>query len=324
VSVRIERTRTPLNTVKQLLSVQFVLVVAFVTLVVAPLGIAITGRFGTRWVVCGAVIWTTLFGYAAARAGRSPIGWGLAGGLICSTVWAQAELVGDKLIYLGLGTWTSLVVLSIGAGIGGGALVGAALGEGPSREAQRYLRSAALLMGSGLGVASGLVAIMGSDASSMTVKALFVGGGALIGIATALPGRSLGLWFRPSVLFFEELWPYLREMATPMAAFGVGFFCLTVTFAGFYGALWHADRTAFDGFRASPEFWDFVYFSLMTASTANTDVSARSQSAQAVVSIEVVLGLGWMIVVFGALSAHLAPRLERLARAPHRVPDEPE
>jgi len=106
-------------------------------------------------------------------------------------------------------------------------------------------------------------------------------------------------------------------MCIPLAAFGVGYFCLAVAFGGFYGALWRSNPSAFDGLPPVPEFWDFVYFSLMTASTANTAIVAKSHGAQMLVSVEVILGLGWLIVVFGALSAHLAPRLEAIATALH-------
>jgi hypothetical protein len=87
-----------------------------------------TGRFGLGWVISGAVIWTVLFGYAASRTGRSQVAWGLAGGLICSIIWAQGEFIGDKLVLLGLGTWSTFAVLSISAGLGGGALVGSTFG----------------------------------------------------------------------------------------------------------------------------------------------------------------------------------------------------
>jgi hypothetical protein len=308
---------SPLKTFRSLLNLRFLATVAVVVAVVAPLGVAMTGRFGLGWVTSGAIIWTVLFGYAASRTGRSQVAWGLAGGLICSTIWAQGEIIGDKLVFLGLGTWTTLAVLSISAGLGGGALVGSTFGEGASLQSERNLKVAALLMGAGLGFSGGLVVSVVNDSPSLMLKAAFLLIGALVGCATAIPGRALGLWFRPAVLFFDQLWPYLREMGIPLAAFAVGYFCLTVAFGGFYGALWHSNPRAFDGLPPVPRFWDFVYFSLLTASTANTVIVARSQGAQLLVAIEVILGLGWLIVVFGALSAHLAPRLEAIAKALH-------
>jgi hypothetical protein len=282
---------------------------------VMPLGVAMTGRVVFAWVTSGAVIWTCLFGYAAAKTGRSPLAWGLVGGFICGTIWAQAEFVSDRLILLGVGAWSLLAVLAIGAGLGSGALLGASMGRGHDAASERRQQFAAAFMGAALGVAGGFVASL--DAAPSRV-AMFAAIGGASGCLAAWPGRALGVWFRPSVLFFDQLWPYLREMAIPLGAFSVGYFCLTLIFAGFYGTLWHADRAAFEGFPRNAQFWDFVYFSLMTASTANTDVLARSQLAQILVSVEVIVGLGWMLVVFGALSAHLSPRLEAIANALHR------
>jgi len=310
-------TESPLKAFGSLLNVRFVATVAVVVALVAPLGIAMTGRFGLGWVTSGAVIWTVLFGYAASRTGRSQVAWGLAGGFICSTIWAQGEIIGERLVFLGLGTWTTLAVLSLSAGLGGGALVGSTFGQGSSSGSERNLKLAALLMGAGLGLSGGIVVFVASEPSSLWLKLVVVLLGTVAGFATALPGRALGLWFRPAVIFFDELWPYLREMGIPLAAFGVGYFCLTVVFGGFYGALWRSDPSAFQGLPQAPQFWDFVYFSLMTASTANTDIAAKSHTAQVLVAMEVILGLGWLIVVFGALSAHLAPRLEAIAKALH-------
>ena len=306
-------TESPLQAFGSLFKLRFLATVVVVLALVAPLGVAMTGRVGLGWVASGAVMWAVLFGYAASRTGHSPVAWGFAGGVICGAVWAQGEIIADRLVLLGLGTWTLLAVLSLCAGLGGGALVGATFGRGSSSESERNLRRAALLMGAGLGVSSGITLSVANGASPALLKLVLVLFGTVAGSVTALPGRALGLWFRPAVIFFDQLWPYLREMGSPLAAFGVGYFCLTLAFGGFYGALWYSDPRALQGLPQTPQFWDFVYFSLMTASTANTDVSAVSPTAQALVALEVVLGMGWLIVVFGALSAHLAPRLEAIA-----------
>ena len=309
---------SPLKALGSLLNLRFLATVAVVVAFVAPLGVAMTGRLGLGWVLSGAIIWTVLFGYAASRVGRSQVAWGLAGGLICSTIWAQGEIIGTKLLLeFGLGTWATLAFLSISAGLGGGALVGSTFGEGSSLKSEGNLKLAALLMGSGLGFSGGLVVSVAYDPPDLSLKGAFLLAGALVGCGTAMPGRALGLWFRPAVLFFDQLWPYLREMGIPLAAFAVGYLCLTFAFGGFYGALRRSNPSAFDGLPPAPQFWDFVYFSLMTASTANTVIVARSQGAQVLVAIEVILGLGWLIVVFGALSAHLAPRLEAIAKVLH-------
>jgi hypothetical protein len=292
-------------------------VVCVVIAVVGPLGFAMTGHIGLLWAVPGAVIWTILFGFAGARTGRSPVAWGLAGGLICGTVWALGEVIAAQLLQRRFGLWVTLWIAAVSGGLGGGALIGAAFGRAHSSTGERALKIAAFAMGSGLGFSVGLFFASAEWQSPLWLRLGFVLTGTTAGLMTGVAGRRLGLTFRPSVIFFDQLWPYLREMAIPLAAFAVGFACLTLAFAGFYGTLWRLDSASFAGFRGMPGFWDFVYFSLMTASTANTDVTAVSRSAQVLTALEVVLGLGWLIVVFGALSAHLAPRLEAIASGLH-------
>lgn len=294
------------------LSLALLLVLA----VVAPLGYAMTGVTGLTWVVPGAAIWTSLFAFAAVRSGKPVFVWALIGGLICGTIWGLGEVFAHHLITSGVGVSVSLPVAVLSAGLGAGALIGAALGRGQDRSDDLRLSAAAALLGAGLGAAA--AAYFATNATTQSIGAAAVVGLGLIGgLAMAVPGRALGLRFRPAVLFFEDLWPYLREMAIPLAAFAVGYLCLAVAFAGFYGTVWRLDHSAFLGLPAQPGFWDFVFFSLMTASSANTPVSAVSSAAQLLVALEVTLGLGWLIVVFGALSAHLAPRLSQIAEALH-------
>ncbi len=307
---------------RQLLSRGLFVVLAVVVALVGPLGYAMTGQIGLWWAIPGVVIWTLLFAYVGAPTGKSPLAWGLAGGLICGTVWALGEVIATELILRRLGTWTTLWTVGLAAGLGGGALVGATFGRALSSRTESNLRVAALALGAGLGFSAGLYFAKAEEHATLWLKLLFLLAGTLAGLAAALAGRGLGLRFRPSVIFFDQLWPYLTEMAIPLAAFAVGYFCLTLAFAGFYGAIWRLDAAAFRGLthvvtEGAPQFWDFVYFSLMTASTANTEVSAVSRSAQALVAVEVIVGLGWLIVVFGALSAHLAPRLEAIAATLH-------
>jgi hypothetical protein len=322
VGGRLWRRETPvsdsaLRALRQLLSGRLLLVLVVVVCLVGPLGYAMTGMIGLLWVVPGAILWTLLFAYAAARTGRPPFAWGLAGGLICGTVWAMGELVAHELVYRRLGLWTTLVIVALAAGLGGGALVGATFGRGRSPNAERNLGLAASALGAGLGFSVGVYFAAAEREAGGLLKFEFFAVGVLVGLSTAWGGRSLGQRFRPAVLFFDQLAPYLREMAMPLAAFAGGYFCLTVAFAGLYGTAWRINPRSFEGLPQAPGFWDFVFFSLMTASTANTSVSAASPGTQALVAVEVVLGMGWLIVVFGALSAHLAPRLEAIAARVH-------
>jgi hypothetical protein len=307
----------PLAAVRQLFGPGLLVVLVVVVAIVGPLGYAMTGDVGLTWVVPGAILWTLLFAYVAARTGKSHLGWGLAGGLICGTVWALGEIVAHQLLARSLGLWTTLLIVALCAGLGAGALVGASFGRANSADGERNHRIVAQVLGAGFGFSTGVFFVASDLLMTFWLKLAFILVGSLAGFATAVLGRHLGLAFRPSVLFFDQLWPYLREMGIPLAAFAVGYFCLTLAFAGFYGTAWRLDPKSIQGLPPSPQFWDFVYFSLMTASTANTDIRAVSRAAQVLTSIEVILGMGWLIVVFGALSAHLAPRLEAIASKLH-------
>lgn len=229
--------QAPMLALRRLLTPAFLATVIVVVAVIAPLGIAMTGHI--EWVTAGALVWTVLFGYSAARRGRSPVAWAITGGVICGIVWALAEIVGHALLMRGLGTWTNFAVVAVAAGLGGGALIGTALGPSSSDDHERRLRLAALLLGGGLGLSAGIALFMSRADASLGPRLLFLILGVAVGLSTAIPGRALGLWFRPAVLFFEQLWPYLREMALPLAAFSVGFFSLTLGFAGLYGTVWH-------------------------------------------------------------------------------------
>jgi hypothetical protein len=78
---------------------------------------------------------------------------------------------------------------------------------------------------------------------------------------------------------------------------------------------------AFRNLPSGPTIWDFAEFSLMTATTGNTSVEALSAPTRALKGLEVIPGTGWLIVVFGALSVHLAPRLEQVAARRHATPE---
>jgi hypothetical protein len=302
------------------IAVKFLLVLAIVVLVVGPLGYAMTGPFGLYWVPIRAAIWTLLFAYAAVRLGKSPIGWALAGGLICGAAWSLTEFIGHEGLLVTLGRWNVAIAAlwGVAAGLGASLMVGAAFGHASDDKGRFALLVTALAVGGGSGFLAGVAGMVVTPAAS-TVQGVFWGAaGATGGLAAAPLGRRLGEWFRPAVVFFEDLWPYLREMAMPLGAFAIGYLTITLTFAGFYGSAWRLDpQQAFAGLPLAPRFWDFFFFSVMTATTANTDVAPTSTLSQALVTSEVILATGWLIVVFAALSAHLAPRLEAIAVRAH-------
>ncbi len=302
--------------------------IVIVVAAIAPVGFGLNARLGVYWAVGGAVVWTVMFAYAAARVRKSALGWGVIGGLICGMAWALAEIPGHHILYFiaSLPTDSLLGVLvatfmsafwGVAAGLGAGLIVGASFGAPKESEIDGTLGKTALIIGTAWGALAGIAVAMAKPGASVVLLGLWLILASAAGYSTTSIGRRIGQWFRPSVMFFDELWPYLREMAMPLAGFAVGYVALTLAFAGFYSTAWRIGAEAFTGLPDNPNFWDFVYFSLMTATTANTEVIPMSRITQAMASIEVVLGTGWLVVIFGALSVHLAPRLEAIAARVH-------
>jgi hypothetical protein len=142
-------------------------------------------------------------------------------------------------------------------------------------------------------------------------------GWSALGLLGGLIGLPFGLWLgrriRPIVFVFDELHPYLNEMAVPFAGFVSGYVALVLLFTGLIGSLWRMDPGSFTGCSTAPAFFDFVHFSVAAATGGPTSVQAVSLPAKAVISIEAILAQGWMIAVFAAVGAHLAPRFTTIA-----------
>lgn len=291
-----------------------VLVLVFVAAVVGPIGYAMEGLPSMFWALGGAFGWVMIFALAAKTSGAKMHAWALVGGWLCGTAWALGWLVarGAEVFVSSEGgtvQWGNIPALGVGffGGLGGGLLSGVAFGK----KGLRY--------GLALGLTWGVLA--GTSPYPFlpdTPSALVGAGWSALGFAGALLGLPFGLWLgrkiRPIVFVFDELRPYLSEMAVPFAGFVSGYIALVLLFAGLIGSLWRMDAgAAFTGFASGPTFFDFVHFSVAAATGGPTGVQATSLSAKAVTSIEAILAQGWMIAVFAAVGAHLAPRFTTIA-----------
>ncbi len=291
--------------------------------VVAPLGYAMDGRRGLSWTTAGAAVWSLVFALAALWLHRSVLGWGLAGGLICGAAWSFGYVIAEDLVSLTYRSYNIGWAALFGAfgGVGAGLMAGAATAVVPDRLFRRAVRlgawAAAICWG---GLAAGAMPVRVQVGS--LPQGLAWGMAGIVTALIAMPlGWSVGKRMSPIVVFFEELGPYLAEMTRPLAAFGAGFVTLTVVFGGLYGTLWRLDPGgSFRNLPSSPTIWDFAEFSLMTATTGSTPMGAASAPTRLLAGLEVVLGTGWLIVVFSALSVHLAPRLEQIALRMHSHP----
>jgi hypothetical protein len=194
-------------------------------------------------------------------------------------------------------------------GLAGSLLGGIAWGFAVNRTGRR---------GAIVGATALLGLAFGTDARS--VETVAVGAGALVG---GLPGASVGRRLKPAVVALFDIWLYLREMTVPAIAFMLGYVGIVVVFAGWYAAVYTVNPTG--SFKSEPEhgplaFGDFVYFSIVTFSTVGFgDISPISTVARLLVAFEIFLGTLWVVIVFAAITAYLAPHFARLARQPRGI-----
>jgi hypothetical protein len=295
-----------------------VLVLVFVVAVVGPIGYAMEGLPSMFWAIGGAIAWVMIFSLAAKTTSAKMHASALVGGWLCGSAWALSWLLmrglSDAISDAGIHQWGVLptLITSPLAGVAGGLLGGLAFGQG----GRRYATALGLAWGTMSAVAPFTVF---KELPTLIYAALC----AVIGFSVAAVGVPIGFrlgrLFRPIVFVFDELRPYLNEMAVPFAGFVSGYIALVLLFTGLIGSLWRMDPAgAFAGFTTPPQFFDFVHFSVAAATGGPTGVQATSLPAKAVVSIEAILAQGWMIAVFAAVGAHLAPRFTTIAE---RSPD---
>jgi hypothetical protein len=144
------------------------------------------------------------------------------------------------------------------------------------------------------------------------------GAGALAGgLGSALGpflGLWLGSWLKSSVEVLEVLKRYLAVMWVPLGGFLLGYLTIVYVFAGLHGTVWRLEpQNSFKNLPEVPSFMDFIYYSVVTAATLGYgDITPLSTLARVLASTEVILGLGWLTVVFGAVIAHLQPEFKRI------------
>jgi hypothetical protein len=148
-----------------------------------------------------------------------------------------------------------------------------------------------------------------------TKGALWTLGGGLCGAITAQPGMLAARWLRPRLDIFGDLMPYLRGMWVPLGGFALGYFAILFLFACLFGVAWRVDPQSFRGLPPDASFGSFLYFSLETITTLGyATIAPVSVTVRILVSIELMLGIGWITVFFAVLIAYLQPRFERIAR----------
>ena len=229
----------------------------------------------------------------------------------------MAALIGIGLFpVIGLGwTITCFVATPLTALIAGG------LTQSP--EGRRFARPPILLVLASLAAVG--VAIQGIANEDMEVGVPLADAlqGAVVSVATLLitipamvflAARAGAVWLQPRLQVYQQLAAYLRVMWIPIGGFAVGYVAIIIVFAGFSGMLARFSPEAFAG-AADASIGDWIAFAFFRAVAQNyPGIVPVSAAAWLLVGIQVILAVGWALVVFAAVMSSIQPRLERIAR----------
>lgn len=135
----------------------------------------------------------------------------------------------------------------------------------------------------------------------------------ILPVLAFLGGRSAALWLRPRLGVYRRLADYLRVMWVPIGGFAIGYMTIIVLFAGFYGMLERFSPGAFA--EAGTGIGDWVSFAFFTALAQDyAAIVAVSTGARMLVGIQLILSVGWALVLFAAVMSSIEPKLSRIAR----------
>lgn len=147
----------------------------------------------------------------------------------------------------------------------------------------------------------------------------------LVPLPVFLGARALAGFLRPRLRVYLDLAEYLRVMWIPMGGFAIGYLAIIVVFAGFSGMLERFHPGSFSG-AAGAGVGDWILFSFYAAiAEPYSPITPASAAARLLTGAQLVLSVGWALVVFAAVMSAIQPRLDRIARrrASDRDPDPP-
>jgi ion channel len=137
---------------------------------------------------------------------------------------------------------------------------------------------------------------------------LFVMGflGPLVSVSVAIGiwlGNRLGNPLRRELDEFGQATFYLRKILWPVIGYTFVYLSIIVVFAGFFAAACRLDPKGSFGINECVSFWEFFYFSLNTITGLEySDLKPYSSPlTKTLASLEVVIGIGWTVIVFAAV-----------------------
>ncbi|HEX8651048.1 MAG TPA: ion channel [Pyrinomonadaceae bacterium] len=93
----------------------------------------------------------------------------------------------------------------------------------------------------------------------------------------------------------------LKEISVLWISFALGYVATIFIFTGYY---WCASRIGLDREIDTRSFGDALYLSVGTI-TLYTDAVPKSLVTKLIVSVEIIMGLGWITFVFGTVASAL-------------------
>ncbi len=133
-------------------------------------------------------------------------------------------------------------------------------------------------------------------------------------IVVFLAARTAAVWLQPRLQVYRQLAEYLRVMWIPIGGFAIGYLAIIVVFAGFGGMLARFSPAAFAGAEDAGigEWIAFAFFRALAQDYPG--IVPVSPGAWLLVGVQVILAVGWALVVFAAVMSSIQPRLQRIAR----------
>ncbi len=138
----------------------------------------------------------------------------------------------------------------------------------------------------------------------------------LVPVFALLLGVGLARWLKPRLAVYDELVEYLRVMYVPIGAFSIGSAFIVLVFAGIYGSLFKLWSGHFGAMASDPTTSDWIFFAIYTSVAADfSAITPASNVAHLMVATQVVVGIGWALVMFAAVMTLIQSRLARLAQS---------
>ena len=122
-------------------------------------------------------------------------------------------------------------------------------------------------------------------------------------------GISIGKFLKPKIALYKQFIPYLSVMKDAVIAFAIGYLLIGIFFAVLYACDWrfnNGNTLKLPENQITVSFLDFLYFSFITIATLGYgDLLPVSAVSRILVIVELIIGIGWITVVFAAITAYL-------------------